>query len=72
VAGIAKEDIMRCWPVLFLGLLLAIDPARAQIGEITKTLGLGKSSKLGDDKIVAGGESFPACSNPYQYRRTVL
>jgi hypothetical protein len=46
---------MRCWPGLFLGFLFAaIAPTQAQIGEITKVLGLGKSNKLGDDKIIAG------------------
>ncbi len=46
---------MRCWPVWFFGFLLAVvAPTQAQIGEITKVLGLGKSSKLSDDKIIAG------------------
>lgn len=46
---------MRCWPGLFLGFLFAaVAPAQAQLGEITKVLGLGKSNKLGDDKIIAG------------------
>ncbi len=46
---------MRSWPVLFLGFLFAVlVPAQAQIGNITKILGMGKSSKLSDDKIIAG------------------
>jgi hypothetical protein len=50
-----KGNIMRSWPVFLFAFLFAlIVPAQAQIGDITKILGLEKSNSLGDDKIVAG------------------
>lgn len=46
---------MRNWLVLFLVFSFAVViPAQAQLGDIAKILGLGKSNELGNDKIVAG------------------
>jgi Protein of unknown function (DUF4197) len=46
---------MICCSVLFLVCLSgAVAPAQDQSAQLTKVLGLGKSNKLGDDKIIAG------------------